>query len=85
MPEEGIQLRDKSEFMSQEELFFIAQKFVDLGIKKIRLTGGEPLIKKNFRGIIEDLSTLPVELTITTNAVLLDRFIADLHKAGIKN
>ena len=45
MPEEGIQLRDKSEFMSSEEVIAIAKKFVKLGVKKIRLTGGEPLIK----------------------------------------
>lgn len=84
MPEEGILLRDKAEFMSQEELFLIANEFVKLGIKKIRLTGGEPLLKKNFSEIINHLSKLPVELTITTNAVLLDRYIEDLKKAGIK-
>lgn len=84
MPEEGIKLRNKAEFMSQEELFHIAKKFVEFGIKKIRLTGGEPLIKKNFREIIQDLSTLPVELTLTTNAILLDRYIDDLKAAGIQ-
>ena len=84
MPEEGIKLRDKSEFMSQEEMFIIAKKFVELGVKKIRLTGGEPLIKKNFSEIIRDLSSLPVELTMTTNAVLLDKYIGDLQSAGMK-
>ena len=44
MPEEGVQLRDKAEFMTPEELLSIAKTFVDLGVKKIRLTGGEPLI-----------------------------------------
>ncbi|MFT5821354.1 MAG: molybdenum cofactor biosynthesis protein A [Crocinitomix sp.] len=84
MPEEGIQLRDKSEFMTQEELMYIAKEFVSMGIKKIRLTGGEPLIKKNFSSIIQELSALPVELTLTTNAVLLDRFITDLKAANVK-
>ena len=83
MPEEGIELRDKAEFMSQEELFSIAKTFVALGVKKIRLTGGEPLIKKNFAAIIKDLSSLPVELTMTTNAVLLDKYINELKDAGI--
>lgn len=84
MPEGGIMLRDRAEFMTQEELFFIAKTFVNLGVKKIRLTGGEPLIKKNFREIIQELSTLPVELTMTTNAILLDKYIEDLQKAGLK-
>lgn len=84
MPEEGIQLRDKAEFMTQEELLLITRQFVKMGIKKIRLTGGEPLIKKNFSAIIKELSQLPVELTLTTNAVILDRFIADLKTANVQ-
>lgn len=83
MPLEGITLRERSEFMSQEELFAIAKVFVEQGVTKIRLTGGEPLIKKNFKGILTDLSTLPVELTMTTNAVLLDRYLDDLKAAGL--
>lgn len=84
MPEEGIQLRDKAEFMTQEELLLITRQFVKMGIKKIRLTGGEPLIKKNFSAIIKELSQIPVELTLTTNAVILDRFIADLKTANVQ-
>ncbi len=83
MPEEGIQLRDKAEFMSQEELVFIAKKFVDLGVKKIRLTGGEPLLKKNFGAIVAELAQLPVELTMTTNGVLLDNYFLILKNAGL--
>ena len=83
MPEEGIELRDRMEFMSQEELCSIAETFVQLGIKKIRLTGGEPLIKKDFAEIINRLSKLPVELAITTNAVLLDKYFTELKQAGI--
>jgi GTP 3',8-cyclase len=85
MPEEGIQLRDKAEFMSSEELIEIAKTFVSMGIKKIRLTGGEPLIKKDIGNILEELGKLPVELSITTNAVLVDRYIEDFKKAGIKS
>lgn len=84
MPEEGVQLRDKMEFMTQEELLRIAAVFVQLGVKKIRLTGGEPLIKKNFAEIIQALSELPVELTLTTNAVLLDNHITNLKRAGVR-
>lgn len=85
MPEEGIQLRDKAEFMTAEETIAIAKTFVDLGVKKIRLTGGEPLIKRNAEMIIRALGDLPIELTLTTNAVLVDRFIQIFKDAGIRS
>lgn len=85
MPEDGIELRERSEFMTHEELISIAKSFVELGVKKIRLTGGEPLIKKDVSMLIEALGGLPVELAITTNGVLVDRFIETFKKAGIKD
>lgn len=85
MPEEGIRLRDCGEFMRSEELLTIAKTFVDMGVKKIRLTGGEPLIKKNIGQIITDLSGLGVELAITTNGVLLDKYMDLLWDSGIQN
>ena len=83
MPEEGIELRDRSEFMTAEELIEIAKLFVSMGVKKIRLTGGEPLVKKNAKMVIEELGKLPIELTITTNAILVDQFIDTFKNAGI--
>ena len=85
MPEEGIQLRDKAEFMSSEELIEIAKVFVDMGVKKIRLTGGEPLVKRGFAELIRTLGQLPIELAITTNAILVDKYLEDLLAAGVKN
>ena len=85
MPEEGIPLRDRAEFMTEEELIYIAKKFVEFGVKKIRLTGGEPLIKKNFASILDHLSQLPVSLHMTTNGVLLDKYFNDLEKAGLNH
>lgn len=85
MPEEGIQLREKSEFMSAEELLHIAKVFISMGVKKIRLTGGEPLIKKNAEFIIRELGKLPIELAITTNAVIVDQFVDVLKEAGVKS
>lgn len=85
MPEEGVPLRDKKEFMSTEELLLIAKQFVDLGVKKIRLTGGEPTIKKDFSNIIRELGKLPVELALTTNAVMIDKYIDDLKSAKINS
>ncbi len=83
MPEEGVKLRDKSEFMSAEETIEIAKVFVGLGVKKIRLTGGEPLVKNDAEYIIRELGKLPVELAITTNAVIVHRFIDVFKEAGI--
>lgn len=85
MPEEGIQLRDKAEFMTSEELLEIAKVFVEMGVKKIRLTGGEPLVKRGFDTLIRALGELPVELALTTNAVLIDKYLDDLIAAKVKN
>lgn len=84
MPAEGIQLRDKAEFMTSEELLKIAKTFVSLGVKKIRLTGGEPLVKKGFDFLIRELGKLPVELALTTNAILIDKYLEDLLSAGVR-
>ncbi len=77
----------KHELLSFEEIESIAKVFVDLGVEKIRLTGGEPLIRKNLEKLVALLSALPKlkDLSLTTNASLLtlDRAIA-LREAGLK-
>lgn len=85
MPEEGIALRPRSEFMSKHEVIHIAKTFVQLGVKKIRLTGGEPLVRNDAKEIIEGLSELPVELAITTNGILVDHFIDTFLTCGVKS
>ena len=85
MPAEGIVLREKSEFMTSEEIIEIATTFVKMGVKKIRLTGGEPLIKKDIVNILTQLSQLPIELTLTSNAVLVDKYIDTFKNVGIKS
>jgi cyclic pyranopterin phosphate synthase len=75
MPEQGVQLSPKSHLMTYEEIYEIAKTFVKHGVTKIRLTGGEPLIRKDFPIILEKLAALPVELSITSNAVIIDKFI----------
>ena len=85
MPENGIVLRPKAEFMTKNELLSIAQTFVELGVKKIRLTGGEPLVRSDAKEIIEELSILPVELAITSNGVLIDKFIGTFKKCNLKS
>jgi molybdenum cofactor biosynthesis protein A len=83
MPEEGIPLRDKKEFMSQEELFAISDVFINMGIKKVRLTGGEPLIKKNFTQILNHFANKDLDLAITTNGILLNKYWDELKAANI--
>lgn len=85
MPAEGVALTPRSHLMSYEEIYTIAKTFVDHGVTKIRLTGGEPLIRKDINVILEKLSSLPVELTMTSNAVIIDRFIDTFKLYGIKS
>jgi len=83
MPEEGVSLSPKSHLMTYEEIYKIAKTFSDHGVTKIRLTGGEPLIRKDLPVILEKLATLPVELSITSNAVIIDKFIDVLKANGV--
>lgn len=85
MPAEGIQLSPKSHIMSYDEIYTIAKTFVNHGVTKIRLTGGEPLVRKDAHIILEKLASLPVELAITTNGVNVERHIDTLKACDIKN
>ncbi len=75
MPAEGVALNPTENIMTASEIITIAKKFVELGVTKIRLTGGEPMVRKDFLEIVESLSLLPVSLAITTNGVLIDQYI----------
>ena len=84
MPE-NVKFLPQKKLMTEAEIFDIAKTFVEeFGINKIRLTGGEPLIRKNAAQIIESLSQLPVQLAITTNGILLDQFFDLFEKVGLK-
>lgn len=84
MPADGIALSPKASLMTADEIFALAQTFVENGVDKIRLTGGEPLLRKDFPEIISKLSTLVTSLSITTNGILIDRHIEALKEANIK-
>ena len=84
MPEDGIALTPKSHLMTADEIVSIAQTFVNLGVTKIRLTGGEPLVRKEAKDIILRLGKLGVNLSITTNGILVANFIETFKEAGIK-
>ncbi len=83
MPEGKNDFTAAAKLMNPEEIAAIAEAFVSMGVKKIRLTGGEPLIRKEAREIIQNLSKLKVDLTITTNATKVHEFIDDFKNAGI--
>ncbi|MCQ0111288.1 GTP 3',8-cyclase MoaA [Zhouia amylolytica] len=84
MPAEGVTLSPKSHIMSFEEIYSIAKVFVKHGVTKIRITGGEPLVRKDADIILKKLASLPVELAITTNAVNIERHINILKECGIQ-
>ena len=84
MPADGIVLSPKASLMTADEIFSIAQTFVENGVDKIRLTGGEPLLRKDFPEIISKLANLEVSLSITTNGILIDRHIDILKQFKVK-
>jgi cyclic pyranopterin phosphate synthase len=83
MPEEDYTFSPKEALMQAEEIEQLAKIFVTLGVNKIRLTGGEPLIRKDAGTIIRSLSRLPVKLALTTNGVRLNDFAAVFQEAGL--
>ena len=85
MPNEEVEVTPHSKLMSKNEIISLAKTFVKLGVNKIRLTGGEPLIRKDVAEIIEALSLLKVALTMTTNGALIHKYIDVLKKANIQS
>ncbi len=85
MPPEGIELKEKTEILNFDEIERLASIFVRLGVKKIRVTGGEPLVRKDVENLCKRLASIPgVEtLAISTNAVLLEEKAQALFDAGI--
>jgi cyclic pyranopterin phosphate synthase len=84
MPED-VHFMPPEHLMQADEILKLATEFVNLGVTKIRLTGGEPLVRKDAVDIISALSKLPVELTLTTNGVLIDQYLAVFKAAGINS
>ncbi|MCC7298472.1 MAG: GTP 3',8-cyclase MoaA [Bacteroidia bacterium] len=85
MPEEDISCATREQLMSPDEILNIAKQFVALGVNKIRLTGGEPLVRKEAAEIIAKLSALPVTLTMTTNGLRLHEFVPQILEAGMRS
>lgn len=85
MPDEDYAVTPSSQLMQADEIDYITKTFVSLGVTKIRLTGGEPLVRKDAAKIIEQLSLYPVELTLTTNGTRLEEFLPVFKNAGVRS
>ena len=82
MPSKGIEKKYHHEIISFEDIIQVAKAAVDLGVKKIRITGGEPLVRKGIVQLINKLSQIKgiEEIAMTTNGVLLKEYAQQLIK-----
>lgn len=85
MPEEGVKLTPKSEILTTDEIIYLAQLFVKQGVTKIRLTGGEPTVRKDITEIISKLKAIQGLQTVamTTNGLTLTRQLVGFQRAGL--
>lgn len=85
MPAEGIPKKNASDTLSYEDFLRIVTAATALGIRKVRVTGGEPLVRKGALDFIGRLAQLPLveEVALTTNGLLLQKYATDLKQAGI--
>jgi cyclic pyranopterin phosphate synthase len=86
MPAEGIHLLPKDELLTYEEIVTIARVVVELGITKIRLTGGEPLVRSDLSELVARLGRIKKidDISLTTNGVLLKDYAVELKQSGLK-
>jgi cyclic pyranopterin phosphate synthase len=86
MPEQGIKLEPHTHMLRTEEMVRLVRLFVELGVQKVRVTGGEPLVRRNLTGLVAELADLPGldDLSLTTNGDQLVRFAGGLAEAGLQ-
>jgi len=84
--DENATFLPRKDILSLEEIVQVAKAFVALGTRKIRITGGEPLVRKDILWALEQIAVLPglEELTITTNGSQLTKMADDLAEAGVR-
>lgn len=85
MPEEGIESIPHDEILTYDEILKICEIVSELGIRKIKITGGEPLVRKDIVNLIRDIKNIDKidQVTLTTNGILLHEMLDDLYDAGI--
>ena len=86
MPEEGVCKKDHASMLTEDEIVCAAEVAASLGIEKIRITGGEPLVKRNILSICRRVAAVPgvVEVNMTTNGILLPQLAVSLREAGVR-
>jgi cyclic pyranopterin phosphate synthase len=86
MPDEAIQFTDRKEILTFEEIEHFVRVAASLGVNKLRITGGEPLVRRDLPRLIARLATIPgiLDLALTTNAVLLEQQAQALWDAGLR-
>jgi cyclic pyranopterin phosphate synthase len=86
MPAEGLEWLGRAEILSFEEIARLVRVLASLGVDEVRLTGGEPLVRRDLPALVEMLAEIPGvrDLSLTTNGVLLDRLAGPLVAAGLK-
>jgi GTP 3',8-cyclase len=86
MPEEGVKLIDHKEILSFEEIADIVKAAAVLGVNKVRITGGEPLVRKGIVDLVRMIAVIPgiTDLSMTSNGILLPEFAASLKEAGLQ-
>ncbi|XP_016955742.1 molybdenum cofactor biosynthesis protein 1 isoform X2 [Drosophila biarmipes] len=85
MPAEGVPLQPKGNLLTTEEILRLARIFVEQGVRKIRLTGGEPTVRRDIVEIVAQMKALPEleQVGITTNGLVLTRLLLPLQRAGL--
>ncbi len=86
MPPEGVPPRRREDILSLEQITSVVAAAAAVGFRRVRLTGGEPLVRRGVIELVEKLAALPgiEEVAMTTNAVLLGRYAGELAAAGLK-
>lgn len=85
MPEGGVEFIPCEKILRYEEIIKLSDIFIAMGIRKIRITGGEPLLRRNILYLVGELGKKPLdELVLTTNGVLLSRYAKGLVESGVK-
>jgi cyclic pyranopterin phosphate synthase len=87
MPAHGIRKKGHEDMLSYEDLYRVARAVVAVGVEKIRITGGEPLVRKGILRFLASLKQIPglQKLVLTTNGVYLEEMAADLKSAGVES
>lgn len=86
MPRRGARAGGVGDLLDRDELVRLARLFADLGVRRVRLTGGEPLVRRDIAALAEALGALPgvADLSLSTNGHLLERYAAPLRRAGVR-